>query len=62
MDGLPGSLGAPQTASGLADGCGPIGTPIGAGLGGGVVAGATAPVSGAHGRSVEVTEKRGNEV
>ena len=31
-------------------------------LGGGVVAGATGPVSGAHGRPVEVTEERGNEV
>jgi hypothetical protein len=27
-----------------------------------VVAGATGPVSGAHGRPVEVTEERGNEV
>jgi hypothetical protein len=30
--------------------------------GGGVMAGATGPVSAAHGRPVEVTEERGNEV
>jgi hypothetical protein len=41
-----------------ADRCGPIGNANRCRLGGG----ATGPVSGAHGRPVEVTEERGNEV